>query len=290
MKVVAGANLGVSKFVKKTGTTTWGTSVTGARPGDNVTFSVGVKNNGGTTAGATIVKDRLPNDLYYKAGTTKVKIGANGTETPVADGKLFTTAGLPVTSLAPAGEMWVIYDAQVNPNLNAGNIELSNLAEVWMDGTKQGQGIAVVYANGDNPGLNITKGVFEGTSVVEHTTANLLDTVKWQIILANTGNTTQENVTSWDVLPLYNNYVPGSLKINNVAAQDSVFTEMMGAGHNFGQMLKNQSISIVYQTKIYGCVPVGGYEVLNTAHVKSATIVDKLDTAGVKVNITAPTL
>jgi uncharacterized repeat protein (TIGR01451 family) len=276
------AQLSITKTVAHPGESSWHKEIT-ANPGDSVAYHLDVENNGGNLANNVTVKDVLPDHMTYEPGTTYIytKETPGGVKAPDA----IFTSGITLPNLVPGqdGTTYVTYRTQVSNVMPAGAFNLVNLAQVFMGGQKQGEDSALVKVTSQR-GLVIDKKVSNGVSWVNENTANLLDTLDYRIIVRNTGNVTLDNVYVRDVLPVFVNYTPGSTFLDGHNVSDEIVTPN---GLSLGSLAPGQERVITLSGKIYGCPPVGGYKLVNTASVRANDVVEISASADTLINLTS---
>lgn len=107
----------------------------------------------------------------------------------------------------------------------------------------------------------------------------------YRVIVRNTGNIAANNVLVRDVLPVYVNYIAGSTRVDGAVVGDQIIT---AGGLNIGNIAAGEQKVITLRGRIYGCPPVGGYTLTNTAYTWTSGITAISDTAVTIVNVTAP--
>lgn len=277
------ANLAIEKGVSARGEPYAGHTT--AVPGEVVSYQITLHNIGNALANQVVLKDQLSPDQIYLPGSTVLVNAANPNGLPVPD-LLFTPAGLPVPDMipGPAGDTFIIYQVKVSETIPDGDWTLNNLARVYLCGVEQGNAqaaIRVFFAS--QPGLSISKFVFDGTNYVERIEAPLGSIVTYKIVLANTGNITLNNVNVWDILPQYTVYIPGSTRIDNMPVQDLLVTP---SGFIFC-LTQHETLMIDFQVRIVGC-PSDGEIIQNTAYTRVDSLGTKQDSAFVKVRVPLP--
>lgn len=277
------AQLSIDKSVAHPGESDWHKEIS-ANPGDSVAYHLSIENNGGQTAGNVTITDKLPDHMTYESGTTYIytKENPDGVKAP----DTIFSSGISLPDLTPGqdGMVYVTYRTQVVNVIPAGSFNLVNLAEVFMSGQKQGEDRATVKVSAER-GLVIDKKVSNGVSWVNENRASLLDTLDYRIIVRNTGNITLNNVFVRDVLPVFVNYLPGSTMLDGHAVSDDIVTS---AGLSLGSLAPGQERVITLSGKIYGCPPIGGYKLINTASVRANDVTETSASAQTLISLTSP--
>ncbi len=278
VKVKSPAQIEVDKFVSSDGANnTWNSVLEGAKEGDTISWKVPVKNTGDMDATNVLVKDTLPAGLSYIKGST-VYYGADAPEAgnKMPDG--IVANGLYINNLKPGTEnnAYFVFKTKIESGLSyssAGTSELINSVKaVYNAHTVQDQ--AKVLVMGES-GLTIQKKVWDGKNWVEQNQIKLGDEIKYQITVTNSGQTSLENVTVSDVIPLYSKYITNSTKLNGASIPDGIES----AGINISSIDRGGKSVIEFSVKTYGCPPVGDYTLTNTAYASAKNIPSVSDTA-----------
>lgn len=287
--VKAPAQIAIDKYVAYPGTTTWNTILQNAKEGETVAWKIPVRNTGQTNAANVLVKDTLPSKLIYIPGSTVFF----GPDAPAAGYQMpdgITVAGLSINTLRPgdAGVAYFVFQTRIGTNLEygpGGISELVNTARATFENqTVMDQ--AKVTVNGVS-GMTVEKKVWNGSSWVEQSSARLGDTIRYQITIQNTGQTTISNVKVADVIPIYTSYIPGTTKLNGNIIADGITT---ASGVSVATFVRGGSLVFQFDVKTVGCPPIGDYTITNTAYVSATGISSISDTARTILSfIAAPT-
>ncbi|MFA5158636.1 MAG: DUF11 domain-containing protein [Patescibacteria group bacterium] len=277
-------NLVMDKKVAHPGETTWHDEIN-ANPGDSVVYDLGVRNDGNITAQQVTVKDILPTYMTYETGTTYLYTAAHPEGVKLPDTLYTTGVSLPDVIPGQSNSVYITYRARVNANIPAGSWSLNNVAKVFQAGVEKDMDQAKVNVTADR-GLVIDKKVSNGTSWVEQSTARIGDTITYRIVVRNTGNIAVNSVVVRDIVPMYVSYVAGSTTVDGVAVGDQIVTT---AGLSLGNIPAGGSKTITLRGRVYGCPPIGGYTLTNTAYTWAIGITQISDTAVTIVNVSAPT-
>ncbi|MFA6963584.1 MAG: hypothetical protein WC227_02620 [Patescibacteria group bacterium] len=279
------ANLTMSKAVAHIGDATWQEEISASR-GDEVIYRLNVINNGNDLAKNVLIKDILPAKMNYVTGTTYLYTKDAPAGVKQTD-SIFTANGLALPDLqaGAANMVTITYHTKIFATLDdTCGYYLNNVAKVYMGGVEQAMDQAKVTLRCESRILSIVKNVKAANGWVKQNTGNIGDIVEYQVIVKNTGNANMTNVIVSDIMPLYVNYQAGSTKIDGVTANDQI----MAGGLNLGTMTPGQQKVITFNGKIYGCPPVGGYTLYNTAYGKADTVTQIWDSASTVVNLSIP--
>lgn len=253
--VVAQTNPAVINLAKTVslgdGTSNFVENVT-AKQNDIVRFRLIVNNTGGETASNVLVSDSLPSGLEYVPNTTTVDGQSQ------ADG--ITTNGFRISSINTGASKTVIFNARVTSN-TAGT--LTNTGVAAIEGKEPVRDTATVtIQNVQGPRLTIAKTVSlgEGSSnFVENVTASQNDTVRFQLVMGNTGDQALDNVLVSDSLPSGLEYIANTTRVDGSNVNDGITTNGIRIGNVnpsaskiviFNARVTNSSTSILTNTGV----------------------------------------
>lgn len=143
-------NFTLSKQVRLAGTTEWKESIN-ATPGATVEYQLRYENTGSTKQNNVVLKDTLPQNVSYIAGSTYLKNVSNPNAKQVND-DLVTNTGINIGHYDPNSVAYVKFSAKVNANEAAfcESTTLKNVARVeTANGSKEDDADVVVKS--DNP-------------------------------------------------------------------------------------------------------------------------------------------
>jgi len=282
------ANVVMDKTVAHPGDATWSEEIS-ARAGDEVAYHLGIRNDGNDTAKNILVKDLLPSYMTYVPGTTYLYTKANPNGVKLSDDIFGNGVALPDMISGADGTVYITYKTKISNSIPVDHCGyyLNNVAKVFMGNVEQDQDQAKVVVLCDTKKITIDKKVKSGASYVEQNQAGLNDTIEYRIVVKNEGNADLVNVMLRDVLPVYVNYIPGTTRIDGAAATDEIIT---ATGLNLGTIKPGAYKTITFAGKIYGCPPLGGYTLTNTAYTKANGISEIWDSASTIVNVVLPNL
>ncbi|MDB5179601.1 MAG: exported protein of unknown function [Candidatus Saccharibacteria bacterium] len=141
------SNFDLQKQVRVAGTTAWSESVNAA-PGTTVEYQLTYKNTGTTEQNNVVLKDTLPTNLSYVAGSTYLKNVSNPTPKLIND-TLTTSTGINIGNYAPNSVAYVKFSAKVASEtaLSCGTSTLHNVATVETNNGSKQDSADVVVAN-----------------------------------------------------------------------------------------------------------------------------------------------
>lgn len=105
-------NFTVEKTVSKQGTNTFGENVA-VNPGDLVDFKIKYKNTGTVRQEGVVIRDTLPANMSYVAGSTYLSNSNTGNAWKSVDANTVTQQGINIGSYAPGGAGYVKFTAKV---------------------------------------------------------------------------------------------------------------------------------------------------------------------------------
>ena len=188
------------------------------KAGETAHYRIAFKNTGGTTLKNVVIKDTLPANTSYVAGSTKID------NTAAADG-IVSANGLKIGDVAAGKTVYVYFDAVVAKTLGdkCETTTLTNTAKGTYNNddktAKTDTAIVTVNAEECNEGFTINKMVQlnGGNSWSENIAVKAGDKVRYRIQFKNVGDRTLKNVVIRDILPAHMTYVKGSTVLYNSA-------------------------------------------------------------------------
>lgn len=241
----------VAKTVSEHGKFNWVENVN-AKPGDTVDYRIKYKNTGEIQQNNVVVKDKLPANMTYVNGSSKLYNALFPNGKTLSDN--VTGVGVNIGSHAPNASSFVVFSAKVGPNDKLAKCEinvLKNVASVTTDyGTKTDDANVTVnkYCVPATPNFTIVKNVRKkgDTKWAQNVTVEYGDTVQYQILVKNTGNTELKNVVVKDNRPTGVDYVNGTLKVNGATSTQDLFK----AGVTIPSIAKNGQAEITFDAKV----------------------------------------
>lgn len=177
--------------------------------GETLTYSFTLTNNGNSTALNVTLIDTIPNGTTFINNSLTVngvpQIGANPNPPGAVLGNISTGGSFTVT-------FKVLVNTLPSPN------PVPNKAGVFYQFTN----LTTIPTYDESNTVNTLVRIplipnLSGTvKLVNKTYADCGDTIKYTIVIPNTGNTTAQNVILNDTVPSGTVFVPGSLLVNNV--------------------------------------------------------------------------
>lgn len=218
---------------------------------DTVWFDLQVSNTGDEAAQNVVVRDVLPGGLTYVNGSTEVQRGQL-VDDGVGD-EIVTAGGLNIGELLGSNTIAnVRFQAKVDSDssegvkTNTGYTKATSISEI-SDTAKVN-----VLVPQDNPGLTIAKTVTKGangTNFAENVNVVNGDTVRFKLVLSNTGDVRLNNVNVRDNMPAGLNYDENSLVINGQESSKNITTENINIG-NLETTGDNQSVDIFFNALV----------------------------------------
>ena len=229
-----------------------------AKAGDKVEYRIQFKNTGNTDLKNVVIRDILPANQSYVAGSTNL----DGKS--LADG-VISTNGINIGTVGAGKTVNLFFFVTMSSDLAniCEDVTLTNTAKAKYnnDGKTEKSDTAVVKVNGkdcsekEEPGFTINKMVQikGGSSWAEDVTVKAGDTVRYRIQFKNTGNTTLKNVVIRDVLPTGLSYVKGSTVLHNASNVNGKTLDdgiVSNDGINIGSYAKNTEATIYFYATV----------------------------------------
>ncbi len=241
----------VAKTVSKAGAFDWQENVN-VKPGDTVDFRIRYKNIGAVQQDNVVVKDKLPANMTYVNGSTKLYNALNPNGKSLTD--TLTGVGVNIGSHSANASSFVVFSAKIGTNANlpeCGNNLLKNVASVTTDyGTKKDDATVTVpkECQPDTPNFDIVKDVRKlgDADWKQDVTVEYGDTVQYRIVVRNTGDTDLKNVVIKDNRPTGVDFVDGTLKVNGQASTQNLF----GNGVTIPEIKKGAQAEITFDAKV----------------------------------------
>lgn len=138
-------NFTINKEVRIAGSTTWSKNIT-ANAGDTVEYRIQYINTGSTTQNDVVIRDVLPANVNYIAGSTTLKNANNPTGKSVSD-NVITGLGLNISNYNAGSNAYVKFSAKVSAEsaLSCGANTMTNTAFAQTNnGAKQDTAVVTV--------------------------------------------------------------------------------------------------------------------------------------------------
>ncbi|MGL4848101.1 MAG: DUF7507 domain-containing protein, partial [Clostridium sp.] len=209
--------------------------------GGILTYTITLKNTGNVTATGIVVKDTIPNNTSYIAGSSLLN-GVAATGDPIV--------GIQALSLAPNAQAVVSFKVSVdtiptpNPIPNQASANYSYVVDTVL-GTTNSQNNLTNIVQTTISQANIRPEDGGLTKTVDKSEADVGDVLTYTIVLKNTGNIAATNVMVSDTIPNDTSYVASSLKVNGVANAGNIQT-----GINVGTINPNAVVTVVFQVHV----------------------------------------
>ncbi len=240
-------SLSISKLGRNltNGGSSWVETVS-AEPGDEIEFQIRVNSNGDETAHNVRVRDYLPYKLNYVSGSTYGATTGN-----------ITDGWLNIGSIADGSSKIIYFRARVanEDYFSTETTILTNTAKAYADDIDTITDNARVEVEKEEIiintkamsisklGRNISTGQ---TGFSDYVPASPGDVVEFSIQVANTGNTTLNNVKVWDTLPSKITYTDDTCLLDGSKVGDGVAQ----AGLLVGNLSIGQNKTIRFQAQI----------------------------------------
>lgn len=206
-----------------------------ADPGDELRYTIRVRNTGSGDATNVRIVDDLPERVRYVSGS--LTITGDG---DVEDDDLFDD-GVIIDRLEPGDDVLIRFTARVDSDIT-GNMTLENVAIARDDQGDRAEDEVVTEIEQDEAYLDIDK-------QVDKSRANPGDELRYTITVRNTGYANATNVRVYDDLPSYVEVVSGSLSVSgdHISSSD-LFDNYVRASY----LERNDEINITFRAKIRG--------------------------------------
>ncbi|WP_299873760.1 hypothetical protein [uncultured Cocleimonas sp.] len=235
--------------------------------GENISYTLTIKNNNSRSVSGTIVKDLLPAGLDYLAGSARVN--NNTISVDETNGLSFIVGDINAGSTA-----LLTYEATVTSIVD-NTRTLINSANVIADDPKANSNTSSATVNIVNDTLKLTK-TTSSTSVTNG------DIVEYTVTLTNPLNRNLSNLTFKDSLPSGFVYQSDSLKVNeNLLTTDAVEVTGNDLNVKIGSLEASTSIVLTYKVKVNEEATPG--EAINKVVANSDFAESPIATAMVKV-------
>lgn len=225
-------------------------------PGETITYTVTIYNNGTANATNVVFKDSIPSGVTYEPGYFTVD-GSGVTDPVLTGGSL----AVPLGTIVPGAKRTLTYKARVNSGTtgiisNQGQVALTELPDQLTDsdGNIANGAQPTEIMVGSGPALRLTK---LGADI---NGGNLEagDTVEFTLIMQNVGNVNATNVTIIDPIPGTLVYVSNSATSSGLPLADkSGSSPFLSAGSDIGTVAAGDSVVIKYRVTVGNNVPPG---------------------------------
>ena len=211
-----------------------------ASVGDILTFTVPISNIGSTVANGLLFIDTLPSVVSLIPGSfSQDGFALTGDPNP---------PGATLYNIPAGSTSMVSFQVRVNAIPTTGVI-LNSATMIYSYIIDPVHFITATRCTATNITLTTIIGTpnVSISKFVNKYYANLSSTIKYTIILANTGTTSANNVFVVDTLPLGATFVPGSVELNGVPNPSATLTN---PGIGVGNLQINQSIIISFNALV----------------------------------------
>lgn len=204
-----------------------------ANPGDELRYTIRVRNTGSADATNVRIVDDLPERVRYISGS--LSISGDG---DVEDDDLFDD-GVIIDRLEPGDDVLIRFTARIDSDVT-GNMTLENVAIARDDQGDRAEDEVVTEIDQDEAYLDIDK-------QVDKSRANPGDELRYTITVRNTGYASATNVRVYDDLPSYVQVVSGSL---NVSGDNISSSDLFGNYVRASYLDRNDEINISFRARI----------------------------------------
>ncbi|GAC1572279.1 MAG: hypothetical protein NVS3B9_1620 [Candidatus Doudnabacteria bacterium] len=244
-----------------------------ANNGDTLQYQIIVTNTGNSTLNNISLRDSLPGSL---------NLVHNSFGTNLNNGSTFNN--ISAQSVA-AGQQFVInYNATVNL-INPACGAVINTVTASADGvSSQNSSATVNVICAPQPGtlsiVKTVKNITQNTSFSKNVSANQGDKIAYEIKITSS-NGAASNVTMFDSIPTYTNYVSGSAKLNGASFSDSFTSNNV----NIGNLSSNQTATFYFEATVGSNLPgCQQTTITNTANASADRMSTISDSSTVFVN------
>ncbi|GKU25135.1 DUF7507 domain-containing protein [Clostridium folliculivorans] len=179
--------------------------------GDDLAYTVIVRNTGSVNATNIFFQDVIASSASFNGGTVVV----DGTSQPTYDPNF----GFSLTDLAPNGYHIINFSVNVKTLSQSGRI--NNTAEATFTyRLTQADDPVTITTHANNVTTYIKVGNLTATKEVDKAYATIGDTLNYTVTINNTGNTNCFNVFFKDIIQTNASFVNGSVKVNGVTHAD----------------------------------------------------------------------
>lgn len=208
------------------------------KPGDEIEYTLTLRNTGDGDATQVTITDELPNDIRYISGSIDIELDGDG---DVTDEDLFGD-GVVIDTMEPNDEVVITYMARVDSDAEEGD-RLENVAVATDHEGDRAEDEAAVTVQNDAY-LSITK-------TVDKSRAKAGEELKYILVVENTGDGDATNLIITDELPDYVTYVNGSLDVNGDNVRDYDDQDLFESrGIRVSRLAEGDEIELTFKVKI----------------------------------------
>jgi len=173
------------------------------RPGENITFLVGVRNDGTSPLYSVTISDdmggALTDAFLYVEGSAVLNY--NGLNTPIVPTDLTPLTFALSQPLLEGDNATITFVARVSPSLGADVTEITNTATIT---AREGSATGTIISVNPSPTVTIPLSTFALVNVTKSVSENEIvpgQLFSYRIVLENTGSLDATNVVLTDTLP-----------------------------------------------------------------------------------------
>ncbi|MDI6792020.1 MAG: OmpA family protein [bacterium] len=230
-------------------------------PGEEISYTITIRNTGGAPAENVIVTDPIPDYTTYLSGSIS---GRRGSETGLPDSLRWQIGAIPAGATVVLG-----FKVRINDPLPPGATEVSNYARLKED---------------DNPDTPIPPPppVPLGEPDLSHSLKNVSwedtnfdgqinpgEVLSYTITIHNKGNAPAENVVVIDTIPDYTTYIPGSITGTGWSEADLPNSLLRW---QIGTIVAGDTVTLGFRVRISDSLPASVKQISNQAIVSGTNI------------------
>lgn len=225
-------------------------------PNGTVTYTLTALNAGDKTANTVVISDDFPDQPYFTYGSCVTATGSCS-ESPA--GSLTWNVG----SLTPGQSATLTFTMAVGANPPAGVTELDNSASATYDGGGPAASNTVTVSISTNPNLGLTKSVSDlnGDALAPG------DTLRYTLVVSNTGSGSASDVVVSDPIPAYTSYLGNISATTGSGAFDAIDNRVV---FTIGTLASSASATLTFDVALASPLPSGSTTVANTASASSS--------------------
>ncbi|MBC7229240.1 MAG: DUF11 domain-containing protein [Actinobacteria bacterium] len=197
------------------------------KPGDELTYTMVVRNGGNAPATGTTLRDAVPAHTSYVAGSTTINgapVPDSGGTTPLQAGMSVNSPGDPPGTIAPGGLATVTFKARVMSG-TPGGTRVTNAAAATC--SEQPSGVtaqAVIEVAASAPSLVLEKTSFPAREVTRGSV------IRYTLRARNVGDAAATGARLTDAVPAHTGYVSHTTTLNGIRVEDAGGTTPLAGG------------------------------------------------------------
>lgn len=214
----------------------------GAGVGEELTYTVVIKNTGNISANLVTLVDTIPNGSTFVANSVTINGSTQGAATPVAPN------GISLGTISANQTTTVQFKTQVTSIPNPST--LNNKASIYYKYTSDPSSPNSVsgFVESNSVSTAIYQANINAVKTVDKQGAALGNTLIYSIAISNTGNTSINNVKLYDTIPNGTNFVTNSVQINGLAQSGA--TPIPGTGITVGSVAPSTTTTVSFSVTV----------------------------------------